>query len=141
MTPTNLRELLVLHEGYRAKPYVDTVGKVTIGYGFNLTDVGLYPEESEFILNNRLSKLDEELERALPWLATLDEVRLAVIFDMAYNMGVPTLLTFKNTLRYVKEGNYLQASLNMIQSKWAKQVGRRSTRLAEMMRTGEWPKK
>lgn len=136
----NLVDLLKLHEGYRAKPYVDTVGKVTIGYGFNLTDVGLYPEESEFILNNRLRRLEGELEKALPWLGQLDAVRLAVIFDMAYNMGVPTLLTFKNTLRYVREGNYTQAALNMIQSKWARQVGRRSTRLAEMMRTGEWPK-
>ena len=27
------------HEGFRSKPYKDTVGKTTIGYGRNLDDV------------------------------------------------------------------------------------------------------
>lgn len=134
-----LVRLLALHEGNKRFPYKDTVGKTTIGIGFNLTDVGLYPEEIEFILNNRLRLLESELSRHLPWLDQLDPVRLAVVFDMAYNMGVPVLLTFKTTLGRIKDGNYLGASQSMMQSLWARQVGRRAVRLSEMMRKGEWP--
>lgn len=134
-----LTKLLVLHEGYRQKPYKDTVGKLTIGYGFNLDDVGLYPEECDFIIQNRIRRIAVELEKALPWVDDLDPVRTAVLLDMAYNMGIPTLLTFKKTLAKVKEGDYQTAASMMLQSKWAGQVGRRATRLSTMMRKGEWP--
>lgn len=134
-----LTKLLVLHEGYRQKPYKDTVGKLTIGYGFNLDDVGLYPEECDFIIQNRIRRIAVELEKALPWVDDLDPVRTAVLLDMAYNMGIPTLLTFKKTLAKVKEGDYQTAASMMLQSKWAGQVGRRAVRLSTMMRKGEWP--
>jgi len=135
----DLVKMLKEHEGVRRFPYKDTVGKLTIGVGFNLTDVGLYPEEIDFILKNRLEKLARSLEQHLPWADSLDAVRLAVLMDMAYNLGVGGLLAFKNTLAYIKAGNYTAAALNMVKSKWAKQVGRRATVLAEMMRTGRMP--
>lgn len=139
MVYDSLRKLLELHEGNRRLPYKDTVGKLTIGLGFNLTDVGLYPEEIEFVYENRIRRLANEVERALPWAADLDPVRLTVIMDMAYNLGVPGLLGFKRTLNTVKQGDYALASRQMLESKWAGQVGRRARRLSEMMRTGEWP--
>lgn len=134
-----LTKLLVLHEGYRQKPYKDTVGKLTIGYGFNLDDVGLYPEECDFIIQNRIRRIAVELEKALPWVDDLDPVRTAVLLDMAYNMGIPTLLTFKKTLAKIKEADYQTAASMMLQSKWARQVGKRAVRLSTMMRKGEWP--
>ena len=44
MTPemiSKLRVSLVLHEGYRKYPYIDSVGKVTVGIGYNITDRGM----------------------------------------------------------------------------------------------------
>jgi lysozyme len=143
-----IEKLLTLHEGTRQFPYDDTTGntivlptggKASIGIGFNLTDVGLYPEEIQFILKNRLRLLEPEVEQAFSWYADLDPVRKAVILDMAYNMGVPTLRSFYTTLGLVREGNYVEASRQMLRSLWAKQVKKRAKRLSKMMETGQWP--
>lgn len=135
----NIKDLLILHEGTERYPYEDTVGKVTIGVGFNLTDVGLFPEEIDFILENRIKKTKEEVQAAFPWFDSLNEVRQAVVLDMAYNMGLGTLKQFRNTLAYIQEGNYTNAARNMLMSKWAGQVKGRAKRLARMMETGLWP--
>lgn len=136
---TRLRALLVLHEGNKRFPYRCTAGKLTIGIGFNLDDVGLYPEEVEFIFNNRIRRVEEDLERVFPWYHELDEVRQAVVLDMAYNMGLKTLLTFKRTMGSIRDGNYKLAAAQMLESLWAKQVGARAERLSRMMETGKWP--
>lgn len=122
-------------EGFSSKPYRDTVGKLTIGYGTNL-DVGIDREEAEFLLQYRLGKAYSALVQALPWIAILNEARKGVLLDMTYNMGIAGLLTFKNTLRLIKEGNYEQASINMLKSKWASQVKGRAVKLAGIMRNG-----
>lgn len=139
MAISNVKDLLTLHEGVRRFPYRCTAGKLTIGVGFNLDDVGLYPEEINFILANRIERTEAEVERTFPWYHELDDVRKAVIVDMAYNMGMATLSQFKRTLGSVRDGNYALASTQMLQSKWARQVGNRARRLATMMETGEWP--
>lgn len=137
--PRNIVELLTLHEGVRRFPYRDTVGKLTIGVGFNLDDVGLYPEEIEFILKNRIARKAMEIEKYLPWVEDLNEARTAVIVDMAFNLGVNGLLGFKRTLASVHRGEYALAAKQMLESKWARQVGNRAKRLSRMMETGEWP--
>jgi lysozyme len=135
----SIEELLTLHEGVRRFPYHCTAGKLTIGIGFNLDDVGLYPEEINFILRNRIERTEQEVERVFPWYNELDDVRKAVIVDMAYNMGIATLSQFKRTLGSVRDGNYALAAEQMLQSKWARQVKGRAVRLSKMMETGEWP--
>lgn len=92
---------LDLHEGRRAFPYADTVGKLTIGVGHNLTDNGLSDAAIDFILNEDIEIHWKELIAKLPWVEQLDEVRQRVLLDMAFNLGVPGLLSFKNTLAAV----------------------------------------
>lgn len=140
---TRLIQQLKLHEGSRLKPYRDTVGKLTIGVGRNLDDRGLSNDEVDYLLNNDVNVHVAELLKALPWVADLDEVRQRVLVDMAFNMGVPKLLTFKQTLAAVKRGDYWLAAEGMRASLWARQVGDgpggafdRAERLCEMMRTG-----
>jgi GH24 family phage-related lysozyme (muramidase) len=85
--------------------------------------------------------LDEhcrECDEKLPWVKALDPVRQAVIYDMYFNLRA-RLLEFKNTLAFVKMGNWAEAASNMLRSKWATQVGSRATRLAAMMESGKWP--
>jgi lysozyme len=55
---------------------------------------------------------------------------------MAFNLGVPGLLKFKNTLRAVREGRFEDAAKGMLASKWARQVKGRAVRLAQVMKTG-----
>lgn len=123
-------------EGIRLKPYRDTVGKLTIGVGRNLDDVGISPEEATALLQNDIANVTKALDGALPWWSGLDEVRQRVLANMAFNMGIRTLLTFKQTLGHVQAGRYLEAAQAMLQSKWSQQVGPRAERLAVMMRDG-----
>jgi lysozyme len=132
-----LREQLILHEGIRLEPYRDTAGKLTIGVGRNLTDRGISREEAEHLLDNDIREHSDQLFQALPWIASLDEIRQRVLLDMAFNMGVPGLLKFRNTLRAVKEGRYKDAAQGMEASLWYRQTTSRAQRLVQMMRTGE----
>lgn len=123
----------VLHE------YTDSEGYSTIGVG-RLIDKrkggGISPEESAYLLSNDIARFEQGLDQNLPWWRELSDVRQRVILNMAFNLGVPGLLKFRNTLAAVREARWEDASKGMLNSKWAKQVKGRATRLAEMMRTG-----
>tara|TARA_R100001591_G_scaffold118619_1_gene142900 strand:+ start:152 stop:571 length:420 start_codon:yes stop_codon:yes gene_type:complete len=132
-----LIEQLRLHEGVEHKPYVDTVGKTTIGVGRNLDDVGLTDDEIDYLLDNDIHTVMSELDVWWDGWRELDEVRQRVLADMMFNMGRPTLNKFENFHAALVDGNYEQASVEMLDSRWAEQVGQRAERLAGMMATGE----
>lgn len=120
----------------RVFPYKDTVGKTTIGVGRNLDDEGISDDEAMTLLRNDITEHLAALDQQLPWWRGMDEVRQRVIANMAFNMGIETLLTFKNTLAAMERGDYDAAANGMSASAWARQVGVRATRLVEMMRDG-----
>lgn len=130
-----LRAQLMLHEGVRRFPYTDTVGKLTIGVGRNLTDVGISNAEALVLLDNDLDACIHDLV-TFPWFLELDAVRQRVLVDMRFNLGPTGLRTFRNTLAAVARRDYEAAAKGMLQSLWAKQVGGRAIRLATMMRAG-----
>jgi len=131
-----LKAQLIRHEGARLKPYHDTVGKLTIGVGRNLDDVGITPVEMLVLLDTDITRAEAGLRAAWPHYDRLDPVRQQVLVNMAFNLGVPGLLAFKNTLAAVERGDYEAAYVEMIDSKWAKQVGARATELSAQMKTG-----
>ncbi len=131
-----LRAQLKLHEGERFRAYRCTAGKVTIGVGRNLDDVGLTRAESDFLLDNDIARIEQELDTAHPWWRGMNEVRQRVLIDMCFNLGISRLNTFTNTLGAMRRDDYPQAAEGMLASRWASQVGARATRLAEMMKTG-----
>ena len=137
MDKQRLIEQLRLHEGVEHKPYVDTVGKTTIGVGRNLDDVGLTDDEIDYLLDNDIHTVMSELDVWWAGWRELDEVRQRVLADMMFNMGRPTLNKFENFYAALVDGNYEQASVEMLDSRWAEQVGQRAQRLAGMMATGE----
>ncbi len=138
MTP-ELHAQLLLHEGLRLFPYKDTVGKITIGVGRNLTDKGISKAEAFLLLDNDVVEVVKALHDRLPWFAALDAIRQRVLIDMAFNMGIVGLLKFKRTLASIERGAYDTAATQMLESKWAGQVGRRALRLSAMTRTGTEP--
>jgi lysozyme len=135
-----LRKMLTLEEGVRLKPYRDTKGKLTIGVGRNIDDVGLRPVEAEFLLSNDIGERIEQLPKALPWIATLDSVRQTVMVDLAF-MGINRLLTFSRMLAALRDGAWELAADELLDSKWAREdvQSSRAQRLALMLRTGAWP--
>ncbi len=133
-------QLIAQHEGLRLKPYKCTAGKITIGYGRNLDDNGISKQEAEAMLVKDISGVYTDLSR-YEWFYGLDEVRAAVLVDMCYNLGINRLSKFKRTMKFIELGQYLEASLEMLNSKWAKQVGNRAVTLSNMMKTGKWYKR
>jgi lysozyme len=130
-----LKLQLMRHEGVELKPYTDTVGKVTIGIGRNLTDKGITHDEAMFLLESDVDECVADCQ-TFPWFAGLSPVRQRVILDMRFNLGPSRLRGFHNTLAAVGRGDYEKAAKGMLASKWASQVKGRAVRLAEMMRTG-----
>lgn len=128
---------LMSDEGLRLKPYRDTVGKLTIGVGRNLDDVGISQDEAMEMLANDIRRTYSSLTTAIPWMTKLNDARQNVLLNMAFNLGIAGLLGFKHTLDLVQRGDYSGAADAMLQSKWARQVGNRAVRLSEQMRSGE----
>lgn len=133
-----IKEQLVRHEGLKLKPYRCTAGKLTIGIGRNLDDCGISQSEAYVMLINDIMNCEKQLQARIPDIYNkLDEVRKSVLLNMCFNLGVSGLLGFKNTLAFVKAGDWERAANNMLVSRWAKQVGRRAIELSELMRKGK----
>ena len=132
---TNLLAIIRRHEGLRLKPYLCSEGKITIGFGRNLEDMGISEKEAEMLLMSDIQRCYEELD-VFSWFHDLDQVRQEAMVNMLFNLGLPTFLEFKRTLKFMAEGAYSQAAAEMLDSKWANQVGDRAKELAYMVDTG-----
>lgn len=130
--------LIKRHEGLELKPYRCPAGRLTIGYGRNLDDVGIDEQEAENMLVRDMMKVVKGLRENIPGFDELTSARQAVLIDMAYNLGLEGLLKFKRMLGHVVTFEWAQAAEEMLNSKWARQVGSRANRLATMMETGRW---
>jgi lysozyme len=127
---------LKVDEGVKRFPYRDTVGKLTIGCGRNLEDVGLSDEEINFLLTQDLYRADMTARTLFPGFERLSDARKAVLVNMAFNLGQTRLAGFHRLREAVKEQDWEQAAAELLDSKWATQVGQRAVRLANQMRQG-----
>jgi len=125
---------LVTDEGLRLKPYRCPAGRLTIGVGRNLDDRGVTEPEAMLLLGDDVDECWKRLSTALPWLAGAPEPVQEALVNMAFNLGVAGLLTFKQTLSLIQGGQYAKAAAAMLQSEWAGQVGARARRLADVVR-------
>jgi lysozyme len=132
-------ESLKRHEGYRQFCYQDSVGVWTIGHGRNLEDVGLSRDEAAMLLEGDVTRAIMQCLQTWPWVAQLDEVRAAVIVEMAVNLGVHGLGGFRKMLAACEKGDFATAASEMLASTWRVQVGARAYRLAQQMATGKVP--
>lgn len=127
------------HEGVRLKPYYCTGGKLTIGVGRNLEDVGITRSEAQFMLENDIIRVMKQMDESIPFWRELSQVRQLVLLDMAFNLGVFGLTKFQNTLALLEAGEYEAAADEMLDSRWAEQVGQRALNLSKAMRTDKAP--
>ena len=133
-----LIDMLARQEGKRNFPYECTAGKISIGIGRNLDDRGLSDDEIMFLLNNDIEISQRELSTTFDWFSSLNQARQDALVSMHFNIGLNRLLKFTNTLQYLSEGNFKQASQEMLDSKWASQVGSRAIELSEIILTGKY---
>lgn len=139
---------LLLHEGEKLTPYVDTLGNWTVGSGYNLeargveflnqilrtnfvhahdhdapfASVQLTQAQSRKVLRADIARVEQAVKVHFPDYMNLNEPRRRVVLDMAFNLGFRAL-GFKAAIAAVKARNFSQASRELYKSKWAYQVG------------------
>ena len=130
-------ELLKFDEGEELFPYKDTEGNLTIGVGHLLAN-GITPEVSKILFYIDFLKAQNDCLAKIPCYSSLNEARRYVLANMCFNVGIRRLLGFKKMLAAVAAGDWSRAAAEMLDSKWARQVGPRAERLQNIMLKGEW---
>ena len=136
MDPFKLKTTLVRHEGLRLKPYLDTVGKITIGIGRNLDDNGITENEAYYLLSHDISNATTNAQNVFPNFDSFSEDRQIAIVDMMFNLGLNGFLRFKKMIEYINKERWDLAAVEALDSKWATQVGKRASEIALMLKVG-----
>ena len=132
---TDLLESVKKNEGFRAEPYKDHLGYLTIGYG-TLLENGITKEEAEALLKIRLTNSMVALITHRPVIKNLSVERQDVIYEMGYQLGVSGVLKFNKMWYALEREDYDEAAIQMLDSKWSQQTPGRASKLAEIMKTG-----
>jgi len=147
---TQIIPILNFEEGYREKPYRDTLGYPTVAGGIKIGPKGAALSNYTFTVPRRVGDVWKEVfventitemqlrPVIISALKSCNDPRRDVLISMAYQMGVPGLAGFKNTLAMISQGNFDGASRGMLNSLWAKQTPERAQRHAEVMRSGNY---
>ena len=157
MITDSLIEHVKKYEGFSTEPYKDTKGKWTVGYGRNLEDNPLTLDETidlfqmtdfisdkheddffEGMLEKDISEHTEELLQQIPWLANKPTNVKMVICDMAYNLGVPTLMTFTGMLNAARHDDWLLTAYEILDSNYAEDVKTRAVANAKIVAGGQY---
>ena len=136
MNRVQLIEELKRDEGVVLTIYKCSAGKNTIGVGRNVDDRGITEDESDYLLGNDIDLCVDELENNFTWYKNLSDARQRVLVNMCFNLGLTRLLGFKKFLAALEAEDWDRAAEEMLDSKWAVQVGPRSTRLRDLLLEG-----
>jgi len=131
----SLLSSVIVHEGFSRYSYLDSVGVRTVGFGRNLDDRGISREEAEMLLLNDLETSTEEAKK-FEFYENLTSNRRDVIVEMIFNLGLTRFKKFKKTIGYINQANHSAAADEMLDSKWADQVGQRAITLSNKFRAG-----
>lgn len=139
-----LREELIADEGMRLDIYKCTEGYETVGVGHRVIEGDAeYGKPLGYTITERRMKqlfdldvavVKEDCKRLYDDFDELPETVQRVIANMMFNMGLPTMRKFKGMKRCIDERDYAGAALEMLDSKWARQLPNRSERLVKRMR-------
>ncbi len=124
------------HEGFRDRVYIDTVGRPTIGYGWNLDSDPIYREVADLQMVMKLADLEAKLLSSYDWYPNLSQARKDVVLNMCYNLGFEGFSKFHNTIWLIANSRFEEASIEMMKSKWAGQIGNRSITLSQALKDG-----
>lgn len=128
-------EQLKIHEGYKPRVYKCTAGVDTIGVGFAIKDLYLSEEVCDMILTEKLEELEERFEKKFNWFKSSPVEVRNVMLNMAYQLGFAGFCKFKKTIGYLEETDWDNASIEMLDSKWAKQTPNRAKELSEIIKS------
>ena len=144
MNIAQLREQLKIDEGVKYEIYKDHLGYDTFGIGHLVVkedaefgqSVGTKVSEDRVneVFEKDVQKMIKEAKILFPNFDSLPEEAQQVIVNMTFNMGRPRLSNFKKFIAYINESKWEEASKEMLNSAWAKQVGKRAQRLSDRIK-------
>ena len=129
----NLIENIKESEGFVEHVYNDSLGIPTIGYGFAIKDLILDEDIAEEILLRKVKALALRVQNKFDWFNTAPDIIKEVVIEMCYQLGLGGFSKFKKTISYLEKENYLEASKEMLASKWAKQTPNRAKKLSKIV--------
>ena len=136
----NLKEMIIKHEGHETRVYKCPNGFDTIGYGFAIKDLFFDKETCDFILDKKIKGIlggimaDEDDWDT--WFWDKPKGVKEVLINMIYQMGFSGVKKFRKTIQYIKDDNFLMASEEMLDSKWAKSDSpNRAKELSDIIKT------
>jgi len=145
MDTSKLREQLKIDEGVKYEIYHDHLGYKTFGIGHLVvpqdkeygSPVGTQISEERVneVFDTDVEKYISEAKKIFPNLEEKPEEAQQVIVNMCFNMGEPRLSQFKKFIKAINEEMWATASVEMLDSRWAKQVGVRATRLSDRIKS------
>ena len=130
----NLIEQIKESEGFRPTVYQCTEGYDTIGYGFAIKDLVLGEDICEIILERKIAELKLRIQQKLPFYDDMPEKAQDVIVEMCYQMGINGFSKFKKTIDHLMRKDYKAASVEMLDSRLAKQTPNRAKKLSNQMK-------
>jgi len=130
-----MKAQLIKHEGLKTKPYRCTKGKLTIGVGRNLDDVGISNEEIGILLTNDVRACIGDLGFIFThaFFNSLPDKIQMVLIDMRFNLGPKRFRGFKNMIQAVQNKKWEDMIYSMKNSLWYGQVGERGANLVKMV--------
>ena len=144
MNIDQLRETLKIDEGVKYEIYNDHLGYPTFGIGHLVVEsdeehgkpVGtpITEERVNAVFDKDVAVMVDEAKKIFPDLDSLPEEAKQVIVNMTFNMGRPRLSKFKKFIAGVNAGDWDKAAVEMMDSRWAKQVGARAERLRDRIK-------
>jgi lysozyme len=138
----HLNEQLIRHEGMRLKPYRCPAGKLTVGVGRNIEDRGITEAEAMVMLENDIAGARADVDMLLEQFQIdkwrLNQARQDALINMAFNIGRRQLSGFKKMFAAIKDGNFDLAAAEMLDSKYAADVGQRAVELANQLSSGKY---
>ena len=142
MDMDRLLESVKKHEGYRNKVYLDTLGKRTVGVG-HLCVEDFWEDDKEYEEKFLMTILEHDLSTAIKGAndlmaehgcADIDEKAEEILIEMVFQLGMTGVSKFRNMWKALAEKNYIGASYEMLDSRWAKQTPNRAKAMAKTMK-------
>ena len=137
----DLIEMLRRHEGVRSHAYKCSEEMITVGVGRNIDEnggLGLSEDEIDYLLENDITRVRQELTDTYFWFPALNEARQDAMIDISFNLGQTRLRGFVKAVEAMSREQFDIAADEFMDSRWSQQVGNRAVEVTEMIRTGEY---
>ena len=114
--------------------YKDSLGIDTIGYGFAIKDLELDEDICDEILLRKLKDLDKKVNKKFGWFIYMPPNIKDVVMEMCYQLGVTGFSKFRKTIAFLQDKQWQEASVEMLDSLWAKQTPNRAKSLSDIVK-------